>query len=362
MASTDFSQTLSQSARGSNKTLDVKLRGAISGFGQVAARAHLPGWLTRGAVNVGVVHEPVSARRHEAMRLIKNVRVYDDLELMLDGEAPDFVDIASPPAYHAAAARAALEADAHVLVEKPLCLTLAEFDAIAELARRKNRVLMCVHNWKYAPAYALARRMIDEGKLGAPRFISFDRIRVEPAGAHGSGGAWRSAADSGGGILIDHGWHVFYLMQWLFGGDAATGISAALHASASGASEDLADLRVTFAAGRLARAHLSWRGPARRTSAMIYGELGMLEIEGDRVTFTDRSGHIDDLSVTDIPDDSYHSAWFAGMADEFERAVQAGAGCDAERINQSEARAAIAMIVAARESASNAGTTIQIAS
>ncbi len=339
----------------------MKLRGAISGFGEVAARAHLPGWLTRGAVSIGVVHEPVSARRHEAMRLIKNIRVYDDLELMLDGESPDFVDIASPPAYHAAAARAALEADAHVIVEKPLCLTLKEFDAIADLARRRNRLLMCVHNWKYSPAYALARRMIDEGKLGAPRFISLDRIRAEPAGAQGSGGAWRAAADSGGGILIDHGWHVFYLMQWLFGDDTPSGISASLSAPASGGSEDLADLRVTFASGRLARAHLSWRGPARRTSAVIYGELGMLEIEGDRMTFTNRSGRIEDLSVTDIPDDSYHSAWFAGMAEEFEDAVQAGADCAAARVNLAEARAAIAMTIAARESASNGGGTIQIA-
>ncbi|HUY37519.1 MAG TPA: Gfo/Idh/MocA family oxidoreductase [Candidatus Binataceae bacterium] len=339
----------------------MKLRGAISGFGEVAARAHLPGWLTRDAVHIGVVHEPVSARRHEAMRLIKNVRVYDDLELMLDGEAPDFVDIASPPAYHAAAARAALEADAHVIVEKPLCLTLAEFDAIAELARRKNRVLMCVHNWKYAPAYALARRMIDEGRLGASRFISLDRIRAEPAGAQGAGGAWRAAADSGGGILIDHGWHVFYLMQWLFGGDAPRAVSAALHASALETSEDLADLRVTFPSGRLARAHLSWRGPARRTSAVIYGEMGMLEIEGERLMFTDRSGRIENLSVADIPDDSYHSAWFAGMAEEFERAVRAGPGCAAARDNLAEARAALAMTIAARESASNAGASVQVA-
>ncbi|MHB8382422.1 MAG: Gfo/Idh/MocA family protein, partial [Candidatus Binataceae bacterium] len=331
-----------------------------SGFGEVAARAHLPGWLTRGAVNIGVVHEPVSARRHEAMRLIKNVRVYDDLELMLDGESPDFVDIASPPAYHAAATRAALEADAHVLVEKPLCLTLAEFDELAELARRRNRVLMCVHNWKYAPAYALARRMIDHGKIGAPRFISLDRIRAEPAGAQGAGGAWRSAAGSGGGILIDHGWHVFYLMQWLFGGDTPSEISAALSTSASGASEELADLRVTFASGRLARAHLSWRGPARKTSALIYGELGMLEIEGERVTFTDRSGHIEELPVIDIPDDSYHCAWFAGMAEEFERAVSAGPGCSAVRVNLAEARAALALTLAARSSASTEGASIRI--
>jgi len=338
----------------------VKLRGAISGFGEVAAQAHLPGWLARDAINIGVVHEPVSARRHEAMRLIKNVRVYDDLELMLDGEALDFVDIASPPAPHAAAARVALEAGAHVLVEKPMCLTLEEFDALCMLAADRHRVLMCVHNWKYAPAYALARRMIDEGRLGAVRFVSLDRIRSEPAGARGAGAAWRAASDSGGGILIDHGWHVFYLMQWIFGGDAPAGISAALSSSESGAGEDLADLRVKFSAGRLARAHLSWRGPARRTSAMIYGDLGMLEIEGDRVSFTDRIGRTDELSVADLPDDSYHRAWFAAMAEEFERAIAAGPDSAAARVNLAEARSAIALVSAARKSASAGGAEVKI--
>src|SRR6266404_4504729 len=144
----------------------LKLRGAISGFGEVAARAHLPGWRTRDNVSLSVVHDPISERRHEAIRLIKSVRVYDDLGLMLDGESPDFVDIASPPANHAESVRAALNAHAHVIVEKPLCLTLAEFDELAELAAKEARVLMCVHNWKYAPAYAVAREAIKADRLG----------------------------------------------------------------------------------------------------------------------------------------------------------------------------------------------------
>ena len=92
--------------------------------------------------------------------------------------------------------------------------------------------------------------------------------------------------------MIDHGWHVFYLMQWLFGGDAPTEFPP-LQSSASGASKDLADLRVTFPEPSRTGA-FSWRGRARRTLSMIYGELGMLEIQGDRVTFTDRS----DISTT----------------------------------------------------------------
>ncbi len=122
----------------------------------------------------------------------------------------------------------ALAAGAHVLVEKPLALSLGEFDELAALAAEKQRVLMCVHNWKYAPAYAAAREAIEAGRLGAIRFISVDRLRTEPAGAGGSGGKWRASAASGGGILIDHGWHVFYLMNWLLGGETPISVSARL--------------------------------------------------------------------------------------------------------------------------------------
>src|SRR5271170_3297681 len=242
-----------------------KLRGAISGFGEVAARAHLGGWRSRPNLAIAAIHDPVSERRHEAIRLMKNVRVYDDLELMLDGEAPDFVDVASPPALHREAARSVLEAGAHVIVEKPLALTRAEFVELAALALQKRRVLMCVHNWKYAPAYATAHRAIKAGRLGAIRFMSIDRLRTEPAGAGGSGGKWRSAAASGGGILIDHGWHAFYLAQWLM--DAAPlSVSAQLSYEAGSGLDEVADLKVTFPSDRTAEIHLSWRAPARRTA------------------------------------------------------------------------------------------------
>jgi len=342
--------------------IQSKIRGAISGFGEVAARAHLPGWRTRENIAIGAIHDPIAERRHEAIGLIRNVRVYDDLELMLDGESPDFVDVASPPGMHHEAARAALRAGAHVLVEKPLALTLADFDELAAIAGEKRRVLMCVHNWKYAPAYAAARRAVEAGRLGEIRFMSIDRLRTEPAGAGGSGGKWRASAASGGGILIDHGWHVFYLMCWMLGGESPVSISARLESPAGVDVDDVADVRVGFGAGRVARAHLSWRAPVRRTSAVIYGERASIEIEGDRVRLTDRSGKAEDLSVADIPDDSYHSAWFGGVAQEFERAVSEGSNSSVAvaRRNLAEARVALALIDAARRSAINNGIEINI--
>ncbi len=335
----------------------MSLRGAISGFGEVAAQAHLAGWRTRPDVSIVAVHDPVAERRHQAIRLIRNVRVYDDLELMLDGERLDFVDIASPPAFHAATARMALEAGVHVLVEKPLCLSLIDFDTLRAAAASRGRVLMCVHNWKHAAAYRLAHQVVSAGGLGELRYLALDRLRTAPAGVSaGTGGRWRMGAASGGGILVDHGWHVFYLMRWLMGGADPWTISAWLGAEPEqgggtvDAVESVADLRVFFPGERLAAAHLSWNSPVRRTRTMIYGIEGALEIEGDRILLTSRSGACEDMSVTGEVDDSYHSTWFAGMAADFERAMSEGAACQLAVENLAEARAALGLTLAARES------------
>jgi len=334
----------------------MKLRGGISGFGAVAAQAHLPGWLMRPEVQIVAVHDPVAERRHLALRMIKGVRVYEDLDLMLSGERLDFLDVASPPALHGRAARAALEAGAHVIVEKPLCLDLAEFDALATLAASKARVLMCVHNWKHSPAYRLAHEMVSR-ELGPLGYLAFERSRTEPAGAGASGGAWRLDPSLGGGILIDHGWHVFYLMRWLMG-EAPIEVSAYLGSPIGKAIDDIADVRVRFPRDRIAYCHLSWRAPARRTSAILHGERGILLLEGEQARLTDRSGGTRDFPTVDAPDDSYHAAWFAGVAGEFEAAATNRDGSLAA-VNLAEARAALALIAGARQS-SRTGTTVLI--
>jgi len=337
----------------------VKLRGAISGFGEVAAKAHLAGWRTRENINLGVIHDPIAERRHEAIRLIKNVRVYDDLELMLDGEAPDFVDIASPPALHGMATRTALGAGAHVLVEKPMSLSLAEFDEVAAVARARQRILMCVHNWKFAPAYSLARALVDEGRIGSVRSLSIERLRVEPAGKGGPGTAWRTSGASGGGILIDHGWHVFYLMQWLMGGALPRAVAATLFTNPEGV-EETAEVQVSFDAGLRARANLSWRAGQRRTHATIVGTNGSLEIGSERLVLSEGQ-RPQEFLVHDIPDDSYHSAWFSGVAAAFEKAISEGPDSAIAQANLVEARTALALIVAARVSAKNRGSQTNIA-
>jgi predicted dehydrogenase len=341
----------------------MPLRGAISGFGEVAAQAHLAGWRTRPDVSIVAIHDPISARRHQAINLIPNIRVYDDLELMLEGEALDFVDVASPPAFHAMTARSALEAGANVLVEKPLCLDLAELDDLYALADRNSRVLMCVHNWRYAPVYARAHELVTSGRLGDVRYLDLTRLRTEAAGGgSGPGGErWRLDANTGGGILVDHGWHAFYLAQWLMGGDPPVAVSARLGFIEGSSVDDVADLRIDFPGERIAHLHLSWRAPARRTSALLYGSNAILEIEDNSLAvLTIRGSGPQDYSFADAPDDSYHSAWFAGIAFEFERAVSQGYDGTLARENRTLACGALRLLTGARESSAADGKTIRL--
>ena len=150
-------------------------------------------------------------------------------------------------------------------------------------------------------------------------------------------------------------------MSWLLDGETPLSVSARLESAAGMDVDDVADVRIRFGNGALARAHLSWRAPMRRTSALVYGERASLEIEGDRVLLIDRAGRIEDLSVADMVDDSYHSAWFGGVAEKFERAVTEGTDPSIAKRNLAEARVALMLVEAARKSSINHGVEIETA-
>jgi predicted dehydrogenase len=267
------------------------------------------------------------------------------------------VDIASPPAYHAAAARATLESGAHALVEKPLCLDSRTLEALRSLAASRGRLLFCVHNWKHSPVYRRAFEAVSTGRLGELRDCMFTRFRTQQAG----GALWRiDPVIGGGGILIDHGWHVFYLMQWLMGGQTPLSVAARLGIFPPGVVDEVADLTAIFSSGALGYIHLSWRAPIRRTTAMLYGHDGMLEIEDSTVRLSSRSGKSEELPVIEEPDNSYHPAWFAALAEEFETAIAQGPQGPIAQQNQRESTTALAMLEAAKASHAVAGTPISL--
>lgn len=116
---------------------------------------------------------------------------------------------------------------------------------------------------------------------------------------------------------------------------------------------------VDFASGT-ADAHLSWRARERATTARIDGTAALLAIHGNRIELRTRDGQLEDCSVADLADDSYHPSWFAGVAADFVQAMGQGSNGPLMAENVAEAESAVALIEAARESNQRGGSCVSL--
>jgi predicted dehydrogenase len=98
---------------------------------------------------------------------------FDDV---LGDPAIDGVVLALPPQYHADLAIAALEAGKHVLVEKPIALSVADARRVVEAAEKTELVAMTGHVLRFHPAFEALEAMIGAGDLGAVRYIHSHRV------------------------------------------------------------------------------------------------------------------------------------------------------------------------------------------
>lgn len=137
-------------------------------------------------------------------------------ELVADPEI-DVVDITSPNRLHHEMAMAAIAHGKHVYCEKPLAVTLAEAEEMAEAARRAGVKTMVAFNNVKTPAAMLAKQLIARGEIGTPtRFRGwFDQgFFNDPELPH----SWRCLrAEAGSGALGDLGSHVISVAQYLMG-------------------------------------------------------------------------------------------------------------------------------------------------
>jgi predicted dehydrogenase len=140
----------------------------------------------------------------------------------------DIVDICTPGDSHAAIAIAALQEGKHVLCEKPLANTVAEAVAMVAAAERATGFAMTAFNYRRVPALALARQLIEAGRLGTIRHVRAQYLQdwlVDPDFPL----TWRlDAEQAGSGALGDLGAHIVDLSQWLTD-QRITGVGALLH-------------------------------------------------------------------------------------------------------------------------------------
>jgi predicted dehydrogenase len=333
-----------------------KLRGAIVGFGRVAAEAHLPGFQATPGFEIAAVVEPSEAERARALGALPGARAYGDLASALAAETKlDFVDVATPPRAHAPIVIEALERGLHVLCEKPLALDPDEVGEIRRVARRSGRTIFTVHNWKYAPLFRRLHGLLRAGAVGELVAIDWQVLRPNPPqGASDAG--WRlDREQAGGGILLDHGWHAFYLMQFLTGREPQS-VIARIDSELGFGVEDRAECEIDFGGPR-ARIELRWGAAERRTAGVVHGSLGDIAIEDDRlvVAATNRPREETRFSPP-LSASSYHPEWFPALLEEFRSEIQHP---DRRGRNLAEAVRVAALVAAAYRSDGRAVSLVE---
>jgi len=151
-----------------------------------------------------------------------------DWRALIARDDVQLVDISAPGDLHAPIATAALAAGKHVLCEKPLANTLAEAEAMkaaADAAYGSGARAMVGFNYRRVPALALARRLVEQGRIG--RLRHFRAVYLQDWLADPDAPmTWRMRAErAGSGALGDLGAHIVDLARYLTG-DEVTGVSA----------------------------------------------------------------------------------------------------------------------------------------
>ena len=338
------------------------LRGAIIGLGNVALDGHLPGWTAREGVEIVAVTDVQRDRRAEAAARMPHARWFDTAEALLEHAELDFVDICTPPSSHAPLIEHALARGLHVLCEKPLVRSPVELARVSRLAAEHARVLHTVHNWHHAPIVRRAATLVRDGAIGAVRRVTWQTLRVQPAATRDPNGVnWRlDPAVAGGGILTDHGWHVFYIVQrWVSARPLALSARLERRRHATLSVEDTAEVRLTFP-DATADILLTWAADERRNWAQLDGADGSLELRDDTLVLA-RGAEAERRwpCPPALSNGSVHPDWFAPVAGEF---VAEASGRGGDGANLAEASLCVLLESLARESSRRDGETLPVPS
>ncbi|MFJ5730497.1 Gfo/Idh/MocA family protein [Streptomyces paradoxus] len=230
----------------------TRRRVAVVGTGAIVSGSHLPALRAHSDRVELVAAVDVDQERLDAFRELAGEQVagYTSMDAMLDAVRPDLVLIGTPPSLHRDQTVAALKAGAWVLCEKPLTLSLAEYDEIAAAEEAFGAYAAVVFQHRYGSGALHAHELITSGELGAPLVAQCQTTWHRDAAYYAV--PWRGTwASEGGGPTMGHGIHQYDLLLHLLGEWEEIRAMAArlVHDTES---EDVSTALVRFRGGALA--------------------------------------------------------------------------------------------------------------
>ncbi|MBR4295457.1 MAG: Gfo/Idh/MocA family oxidoreductase [Clostridia bacterium] len=185
----------------------MKKNVAIVGYGGQGGW-HAGHALRSDVVSLAGVYD-IKPERNEIARS-NGIKAYDSFEAVLADESVDIVVCATPNDVHRDIVVRALEAGKNVVCEKPVALTLEDFDAMCEAAKKSGKLFTVHQNRRWDVDYLAIKSLIESGEIG-------ETINIESR-VHGSRGIpsdWRCHKPYGGGMILDWGVHLIDQMLLL---------------------------------------------------------------------------------------------------------------------------------------------------
>jgi len=202
----------------------AKLRFAIIGCGRISFK-HVEALFSNSQIAelisvCDIVENKALERKKQYEEVISTaeIKVYTDYIEMLDNEDIDVVSIATESGYHAKHAIDCLNRNKHVLIEKPMALSVKDADDIISLAKEKKKKVCVSHQNRFNPPIQKLRRAIEEGRFG--RIINGTaRILWTRDDNYYKQAPWRGTKALDGGTLMNQCIHNIDLLQWMIGSE-----------------------------------------------------------------------------------------------------------------------------------------------
>ncbi len=202
------------------------LRVGVIGAGAITQIAHLPVLKKMKGIEVRALCDNDVVKARALADRFGVADTFDDIEELLRYEELDAVLLSSPTHLHEAHLLAALSANLHVLIEKPLTISSASVQRMLRAVQKRDRVVMVGMNHRYRPDVQIVRSFVQSGELGAIESVRGSWHVYRPARSQLG---WRQKREqAGGGAMYDLGLTILDLGLWLAGGPTPTRVSATL--------------------------------------------------------------------------------------------------------------------------------------
>jgi myo-inositol 2-dehydrogenase / D-chiro-inositol 1-dehydrogenase len=217
------------------------LRFGLIGYGLFGAH-HARAIAAAPGAELRAIVVPSEKSQAAARQAHPGAEIHSDYHELLARDDIDAVNVVVPNRWHYEVGRAVLESERHLLVEKPMALSLAECDELVALAEKHDLVLAVGHELRVSSLWGGVKDLIDRGTIGQPRSALVELSRF-PYRLGSSG--WRYDRHRVGSWILEEPIHFFDLARWYM---SASGDPVTIYARANARQADRAELHDHFTA------------------------------------------------------------------------------------------------------------------